>query len=270
VTGSVAIVTGGAGGIGAAVARHLAARGRRVVLADRDRDALTATADAMTTRGAAVTPVAGDAGDTAAVAELFAVAARKGRLDVLVNAAGVAHGPDAERHFLETDAGHWDRIIAANLRSVYLCSRAAAEPMTAVGGGVIVNLSSGGAVQAHRHRVAYDATKGAIEAATRALALDLAPWNIRVNAVAPGAIAVPNRSAIGPAGRDPAPDLIPLGRLGAPGDVAAAVGFLVSEEAAYITGAVLTVDGGLTAQLRPPVMDLPPPELPDLPTGGPR
>jgi len=266
---TTAVVTGGAGGLGEAIAGRLGADGAHVVLADRNADALDATAARLAERGTAVTPVAGDVSASTDVTTLFeAVRASGHSLGTLVNVAGIAHGPDSERHFLETDPDHWDKLIAANLRSVYLCSRHAAELMARARTGVIINVSSGGAVQAHRHRVAYDATKGAIESATRALALDLAPWGIRVNAVAPGAIAVPNRSPIGRAGRDPAPDLVPLGRLGVPDDVAAAVRYLASADAAYVTGAVLAVDGGLTAQLRPPVMDLPPPDLPDLPFDG--
>jgi NAD(P)-dependent dehydrogenase (short-subunit alcohol dehydrogenase family) len=266
---TVAVVTGAAGGIGEAVARRLAADGTRVVAADRNGEALGATVARLADIGSPVTAAPGDVGDASAVADLFdAVRAIGGRLEVLVNTAGIAHGPESERHFLESDPEQWDRLVAANLRSVYLCARHAAELMAAARRGVIVNLSSAGATQAHRHRVAYDATKGAIEAATRALALDLAPWGIRVNAVAPGAIAVPNRSPIGRGGRDPSPDLIPLGRLGTPEDVAGAVAYLVSDDAAYVTGAVLAVDGGLTSQLRPPAMDLPPPDLPDRPTDG--
>jgi NAD(P)-dependent dehydrogenase (short-subunit alcohol dehydrogenase family) len=265
----IAVVTGGAGGIGEAVAIRLATDGFSIVLADRNPDALARSAEHLTGAGAAVTPVAVDVGDEDAVETLFAgVRDAAAPLAALVNTAGIAHGPDAERHFLETDPAHWDQLMAANLRSVYLCSRQAAALMAPTGRGAIVNLSSGGATQAHRHRVAYDATKGAIEATTRALALDLAPWGIRVNAVAPGAIDVPNRSPIGRAGRDPSPDLIPLGRLGTPEDVAAAISYLVSDDAAYVTGAVLTVDGGLTTQLRPPAMDLPPPDLPARPERG--
>lgn len=261
-TTSLAVVTGAAGGLGAAIARRLGSDGAHVVASDLDADALTAIADGLAAEAITVTAVAGDVADEAGVAELFdAVAATGEHLCVLVTTAGIAHGPEAEQHFLQTDAAHWDRLMAANLRSVYLCARRAAEIMAAAGRGVIVNVSSGGATQAHRHRVAYDATKGAVEAATRALALDLAPWGVRVNAVAPGAIAGPHRSPIGPDGRDPAPDVIPLGRLGTPEDVAAAVAYLVSDDAAYVTGAVLAVDGGLTAQLRPPALDLPPPPL---------
>lgn len=268
-TAGIAVVTGGAGGIGEAVAGRLAADGFPIVLADRNPDALAQSAARLSEAGATVTPVAADVGDEVAVATVFDVVRDTAvPLAALVNTAGIAHGPDSERHFLETDPEHWDRLMAANLRSVYLCSRRAAALMAPAGRGGIVNLSSGGATQAHRHRVAYDATKGAIEAATRALALDLAPWGIRVNAVAPGAIDVPNRSPIGRAGRDPSPDLIPLGRLGTPTDVAAAVAYLLSDDAAYVTGAVLAVDGGLTSQLRAPAMDLPPPDLPGIPRNG--
>jgi NAD(P)-dependent dehydrogenase (short-subunit alcohol dehydrogenase family) len=122
-------------------------------------------------------------------------------------------------------------------------------------GGCIINMSSGGATRAHRQMMAYDTTKGGIEAATRAMALDLAPWQIRVNAVVPGAIAVENRMAIGQENVVQPGDVIPLGRLGTPEDVADAVLFLASDEAAYVTGHCLVVDGGLTVQLRSPMVD---------------
>jgi 3-oxoacyl-[acyl-carrier protein] reductase len=270
VTGAVAVVTGSAGGLGRAIARRLGLDGAHIVASDREGDALAAVADRLAADGIAVTPVVGDVSVEEGVAEVFDAVATTGLpLRVLVTTAGIAHGAEAEQHFLATDAAHWDRLMAANLRSVYLCARRAADVMAPGRRGVIVNVSSGGAAQAHRHRVAYDATKGAVESATRAMALDLAPWGIRVNAVAPGAIAGPRRSPIGPGGTDPAPDVIPLGRLGTPEDVAGAVAFLVSDDAAYVTGAVLAVDGGLTAQLRPPALDLRPPPL-DIPTRGAR
>ena len=227
--------------------------------------ASTRTSTTASRAGLELDAVHADVSDAASVDTLFAhVADRYGRVDLLVNNAGIAHGPESETHILSTEPEQWDRLIAVNLRSLYLCSRAAAKTMVARRSGVIVNLGSAGATRAHRNRVAYDATKGAIESATRALALDLAPWGIRVNAVAPGAIVVERRSSIGDTDRA-ASDLIPLGRLGTAADVAGVVRFLASDDAAYLTGIVVTVDGGLSAQLRPPALDARPPIDPEDP-----
>src|SRR5690625_3442440 len=155
---------------------------------------------------------------------------------------------------MKTSVDMWDNIMQVHLYGLYYCSQIAANKMIEQqSGGSIINMSSGGATRAHRNRVAYDTTKGAIEAATRAMALDLSPQQIRVNAVTPGSFAVENRTAVGAEGD--AADLIPLARLGVPEDIAKSVVFLTSSEASYITGHVLVVDGGLTAQLRPPKMD---------------
>jgi NAD(P)-dependent dehydrogenase (short-subunit alcohol dehydrogenase family) len=186
-----------------------------------------------------------------------------GRLDILVNNAGLVHGPSAVRHFLEMPETMWQRLIAVNLNGLFYCSQRAARIMVKQGqGGCIINMSSGGATRAHRQMVGYDTTKGGIEAATRAMALDLAPWQIRVNAIVPGAIAVESRTPIGQETSVPPRDVIPLARLGSPDDVAGTAVFLASEDAAYVTGHILFVDGGLTAQLRSPAVDAwPDPEL---------
>jgi 3-oxoacyl-[acyl-carrier protein] reductase len=167
------------------------------------------------------------------------------------------------RHFLEVPREMWDRLIAIHLNGLFYCSQRAARVMVRQGeGGVIINMSSGGGTRAHRQMVAYDTTKGGIEAATRALALDLAPWGIRVNVIVPGAIAVEQRTPVGKESAVTPQDVIPLGRLGTPDDVAGAALFLASTEAAYVTGHTLFVDGGLTAQLRVPAVDArPDPEL---------
>ncbi len=256
--GSVAVVTGAAEGIGRGVAQRFLSEGARVVLADIDQTTLTATLDALgdDPRSRAVA-VHADASRPPDVAAIFDAARTTfGGLDIVVNNAGIAHGRDAERHFLDTDEAMWDRLVAVNLKSVYLCAAHASRIMIEQRRGSIINVSSVGATRAHRHRVAYDATKGAIEAATRALALDLAPFGIRVNAVAPGVISVARRSAVGRPVR-PA-DVVPVGREGSPGDVAAATAFLASDDASYITGVCLPVDGGLLAQLRSPMVDLHP------------
>ena len=121
--------------------------------------------------------------------------------------------------------------------------------------GAIINMSSGGGSRAHRQLMAYDTTKGGIEAATRAMAVDLAPWKIRVNAVVPGNITVDNALG-GATGPEAAARTIPLGRPGSPADIASAAAFLASEDAAYITGQRIVVDGGMDAQLRSPAVDV--------------
>ncbi len=240
----VAIVTGGAQGIGRGVVRRFAAEGASVLLVDLDVDRGTAAAAEVQGEGHQATFIQCDVSRADAVAGLFSrVQTEFGGIDILVNNAGLAHGPGAERHFLDMDEQMWDRVMATNLKSVYLCSWHAATMMKTRGrGGSIVNISSGGATRAHRHRVAYDASKGGIEAATRAMALDLAPWGIRVNAIAPGAIQVERRSPVGGESQIAPADVVPLGRLGTPEDVAGVAVFLASEDAAYLTGIVIPVD----------------------------
>ncbi|MGJ9460021.1 SDR family NAD(P)-dependent oxidoreductase [Oceanobacillus sp. CF4.6] len=248
-------MTGGAKGLGRGIALGFAEIGASVVIADVDADAGERCVREIADAGGEGLFVYTDVSSKEDVESLFEQAHNfQGGIDVLVNNAGIAHGPHSERHFLETDPDMWDNLMNVHLRGLYLCSQFAAKAMVHQGdGGSIINMSSGGATRAHRNRVAYDTTKGAIEAATRAMALDLAPRQIRVNAVMPGVFLVENRTAVG--GESSPEDLIPLGRLGIPQDVAHSVRFLASQEASYITGQVLVVDGGLTAQLRPPILD---------------
>lgn len=157
----VAIVTGGAQGIGRGVVRRFAAEGASVLLVDLDVDRGTAAAAEVQGEGHQATFIQCDVSRADAVAGLFSrVQTEFGGIDILVNNAGLAHGPGAERHFLDMDEQMWDRVMATNLKSVYLCSWHAATMMKTRGrGGSIVNISSGGATRAHRHRVAYDASK---------------------------------------------------------------------------------------------------------------
>lgn len=268
--GRVAIVTGAADGIGRGIAERFVSEGAAVVCADIDDVAGQRAVAELGSASGRTLFISTDVSLSPAVAALVrATVEQFGGIDILVNNAGIAHGPDAERHFLETDEPMWDRIMAVNLKSVYLCSAAVVPFMRTAGrrGGCIINMSSGGAIRAHRNRVAYDATKGAIESATRALALDLAPFGIRVNALAPGVVAVPRRTPVGAEGSVSASDVIPLGRMGTPSDVAAAAAFLASSEAEYVTGISLPVDGGLLAQLRSPQVDVAavPPHLEEVP-----
>lgn len=253
----VAVVTGGAQGLGRGMVHAFVEEGARVVIADVNVEEGYKTLSDVVQRGYEALFVETDVSRPEEVGRLFDnVLSEFGSVDVLVNNAGLAHGPAVEQHFLKMSDATWDKVIAVNLKSVFLCSQRAARIMVEQKkAGCIINISSGGATQAHRLRVAYDGTKGAIEAMTRAMALDLAPLGIRVNAVVPGAIAVEHRSSVGKESDVQPRDVIPLGRLGTPQDVAGVVVFLASERASYLTGATFAVDGGLMAQLRPPLID---------------
>jgi 3-oxoacyl-[acyl-carrier protein] reductase len=247
--GKVAIVTGAGGGIGRGIAARFAEEGARVVVNDVNEATARAVADEVD--GLAV---AADVSSAADVERLFDSAISElGGVHVLVNNAGLI---DVERHFLDADEAWWDRVIAVNLKGQFLCAHRAAQWMARNGGGAIVNLSSGGARAAHRGMVAYDASKGGVEAMTRAMALDLGPYGIRVNAIAPGSIDVRGFTPEQAAEKG---ETIPLGRVGYPDDVAGPALFLASDDARYVTGVAISVDGGLIAQQRSPQVDQFPP-----------
>ena len=243
----VVIVTGAGHGIGRAVAERFAAEGAKVAVNDVD---CSRTSDVAAAIGRNALSVAADVSDKGAVDAMFdQVLEHFGRLDVLVNNAGNIH---AARHFLEADEAWWDQLLDVNLKGSFLCAHRAAHLMARQGSGVIINMSSGGATKAHRGNVAYDASKGGIEAMTRAMALDLAPYGVRVNAIGPGLIRtydLDEESAI-ERGK-----VVPLGRLGSPEDLAGPTVFLATEDARYITGACLVVDGGVLVQQRSPQVE---------------
>ena len=248
-SGKHAIVTGAGSGIGRGIAERFAQEGARVVVNDVNAETAEAVAGAIGGLG-----VPADVSSSADVDRLFDTAIEGlGGVDVLVNNAGLI---DVERHVLEGDEAWWDRVIAVNLKGQFLCALRAAKWMARHGGGAIVNLSSGGARAAHRGMVAYDASKGGVEAMTRALALDLAPYGIRVNAIAPGSIDVRGFTPEEAAKRG---ETVPLGRVGTPADMAGPAVFLASDDAAYVTGVAISVDGGLIAQQRSPQVDTFPP-----------
>ena len=168
---------------------------------------------------------------------------------------------DAVKHVLEADIEFFDGVIAANLRGHYLCAVAAAHHMARNGGGVIITTSSGGATRAHRGMTAYDASKGGIEALTRALALDLAPYGIRVVGLVPGLIAPDNAP---PEALARTAATVPLQRAGTSEDMAGPAVFLASDDAAYVTGSNVVVDGGVLFQQRSPEIEtFPVDELPE-------
>jgi NAD(P)-dependent dehydrogenase (short-subunit alcohol dehydrogenase family) len=258
--GKVVIVTGSSSGIGTGIATRFAKEGARVVLAARSADKLEANAAACREAGAAdVLVVPTDVSRKEDVERLFErTLAAFGVLDVLVNNAGWA-SPIA--HILEMDEAHWDKVVDTNLKSIYLCCHRAANVMVDRGTrGAIVNISSFAAARAHRYMAAYDATKGGMEAMTRTMAIDLAPFGIRLNVVGPGAIHTEEFAAAGEEARVKRAQTVPLGRVGYPEDIAGAVLFLCSDDASYITGQVIYVDGGILAQLRSPQVDTPLPE----------
>ncbi len=250
--GKVAVVTGAAMGIGAAVAKALVGEGCAVALVDRDAPALEAGVAALGTDG----QVLGCAGDVtvAADAQRFVTSAVEslGGVDLLVNNAGVsAYGevPD----FSEQD---WDRVLGTNLKAQFLMAKYAIPEMKRRGGGAIVNVSSVQALASQRRVAAYAASKGGVLSFTRALALDHAPDRIRVNAVLPGSVRTPMLMRAAEAeGGDPEQTVAawgrahPRGTVIEPAEIAALVLFLLSDDASAVTGAWYLADGGLSAQL---------------------
>src|SRR5439155_27111728 len=197
--------------------------------------ALERAAREIEAAGGTVLAIPGDAGDKADVEAMFErVLETWSGVDVLVNNAAWA-SPQA--HILEMDEDHWDTVIRANLKSIYLhCHRAANIMVDHGTRGSIVNISSFAAARAHRYMAAYDATKGGMEAMTRTMAIDLAPFGIRVNVVGPGAIHTQEYEPLGEEARLRRGQTVPLGRVGYPEDIAGAVLFLCSDDASYVTG----------------------------------
>jgi NAD(P)-dependent dehydrogenase (short-subunit alcohol dehydrogenase family) len=256
--GKVAIVTGGGRGIGAAICRRYAIEGAKVVVADIEADTARETVRQIVDGGDEAIAVATDVSDGAQVAHLVAETLRVyGSVNILVNNAAIVRA--AARHFLEADEVWWDWILSTNLKGHFLCSLHVARHMARNGGGTIITMSSGGATRAHRGMVAYDASKGGIEAMTRALALDLAPYGIRVVGLVPGLI-VPARETTDPELLARTDATVPLGRAGVPDDLAGPAVFLASEDAEYISGSLVTVDGGVLFQQRSPQIETFPPE----------
>jgi NAD(P)-dependent dehydrogenase (short-subunit alcohol dehydrogenase family) len=244
----VAVITGGASGIGLATARLFAAEGARVVLVDRDADGLAAAvAELGADRSMSLCGDVGSEADVAAHGE--AVLARHGRIDILYAAAGISLGKNVP----DTTMEGWDAVIRTGLTGSFLWSRAVIPAMRRGGGGAIVLTASQLAFSGGRDNAAYLASKGAIISLGRCMAVDHAPDNIRVNVVVPGAIETPllrrsfARSADPEATRARSVARHPLGRLGQPEEVARGVLFLVSDDASFTTGSCLMVDGGWTA-----------------------
>jgi len=244
----IAVVTGAASGFGAAIARCFAAEGARVVVADLDDTGGEEVAAAICESGGTALFARADVSRADQVKAMIATAvAEYGGLDILVNNAGFSHRMMPLWDLPEED---YDRVFAVNTKGVFLGAKYAVPVLRERGGGVIVNIASIGAVAPRPGVTAYNATKGAVVTMTRGLAMEVAPYRIRVNAVNP--VASETGFFKGALGVDALPDPIrkgliqgiPLGRLAEPLDVARAVAFLASEDAGFLTGVCLDVDGG--------------------------
>jgi len=235
----VVLVTGGLSGIGAAVCEKLAAEGAVVIAGDLSTD-VTELGDS------AVAPLKLDVSDAASVQNAVdAIVAKHGRLNGLVNSAGIAR----EQPFLETPIEAFDKIVAVNLRGSFLIGQAAAKAMRTTGGGSIVNIASVSGILGNSGRSAYGASKGGVITLSKVMAVDLAQFGIRVNVIAPGPVETPLVAQVHSAetraewGRR-----VPMKRYGSSEEMAGAAVFLLSDESSYVTGHVLTVDGGFVAQ----------------------
>src|SRR6187401_1552985 len=240
-TGRVALVTGASRGIGRAIALKLASAGATVVAAARGENA-QATAQAIVEAGGQAEAIALDVTDQAAIDGAVAgLLARHGRIDVLVNNAGVTR----DTLLLRMKREDWDTVIQTNLTAVFACSQAVLKPMVKQRAGRIVNITSVVGQSGNAGQANYAASKAGLIGFTKAMALEVASRNITVNAVAPGFIDTDMTKRLTGAAQVDWTEKIPLKRLGTPADIAGAVAFLASDEAAYITGHVLAVNGGM-------------------------
>jgi 3-oxoacyl-[acyl-carrier protein] reductase len=244
-SGKTAIVTGGASGIGAGIARHFVAAGARVAIADINPASAAVLAAEL---GAAARPFTVDVSSAGSVAAFAsAVATAFGPIDILVNNAGIGHVPQPLEDLAEAE---FERVLAVNVRSIYLTARAFVPAMKTRHSGVILNIASTAGVSPRPRLTWYNASKGWVITATRSMAVELAPFGVRVNAINPVASETPLLATF--MGAD-TPEMrarflatIPLGRFATPEDMGNAATYLCSDEASMVTGVALEVDGGRT------------------------
>ena len=248
--GKTALITGSSRGIGKGIAIRLAKEGMNVLINGRSPETVEKTTTELEQLGASVLPIVADIADDDGIDRLLDETLRAfGTVDILVNNAAILE----RHHFFQAGTQLLDTAIRTNIRAPYLCAFRAAEVMRDGGtGGSIINISSVGGVRAHWRGLPYDVTKGALDSMTRSMALELAQYGIRVNAVAPGATRTERNSSSDNHKSDALVQRIPARRLGTPMEMGAAVAFLASADAEYIIGQVIYVDGGLTIQLGTP------------------
>lgn len=239
----VALVTGGSRGIGRAIALQLASTGHAVAVNYASNEAAAAdVVAAIESAGGTAIAVGADVGDDDAVAAMVdTVTEQLGPITVLVNNAGITD----DGLMLRMGPDQWDRVIATNLRSVYLCTKAVLKGMIRAKGGRIINISSVSGVSGNPGQANYAASKAGVIGFTKSMAKEVGSRGITVNAVAPGFIETDMTEALGDAVTERAAEQISLGRLGRPEEVASVVGYLASDDASYITGQTIVVDGGL-------------------------
>jgi len=240
----VALVTGGSRGIGRAIAERLAADGHRVAVNFHTRgDAADEVVAGIRARGGEAIAVGGDVGDGGAVTAMFAVVEEAlGPVEILVNNAGIT----ADGLLLRMKPEAWEAVIRTNLDSVYHCTRAALRGMLKARWGRVVNVASVAGIVGNPGQANYAAAKAGVIGFTKAVARELAARDITVNAVAPGFVETDMTDALGDGVRVAVLPSIAIGRFGTPPEIASAVGYLASDDAAYVTGQVLVVDGGLS------------------------
>ncbi len=242
-SGRTALVTGAAQGLGRCIAQTLAAAGAKVACIDINAETLADTVASIRSGGGAAEALACDVTQSERVGEVVdQVVAMWGKLDILVNNAGVTR----DNVIVRMKDEQWDLVLNINLRGTFFFTRAAARPMMKARGGRIINVASVSGLMGNPGQVNYSASKAGVIGLTRTVARELASRNITVNAVAPGFIATDMTAKLGEEMLQAIRKEIPLGRLGEPQDVADAVLFLASDAASFITGHILTIDGGLT------------------------
>lgn len=247
--GKVVIVTGGGGAIGGAMCRQLAANGAKVIVTGRTLKTLEATVEDIRAAGGEATAVTADVSKKESAENLIKETVRiYGRLDCMINNAGINGGPDDRKRVYEYNDDLWERIVAIDLNGVYYCSKYAIRQMTAQGeGGSIINVGSIVGLTPLRLQCAFAAAKASVFNLTKTMALECAPKGIRVNGIAPGSIMFEGTRKLfyaDPVKAEGIMSHIPQHQPGEPDDIASATCFLASDDAKYMTGSVMTIDGG--------------------------